>query len=115
MKLYGIPNCSTVKKARDWLDANHVVYEFHNFKKLGVDQTILSNWLSQQPWEKLVNRAGMTWRKLSDIEKSNIIDNASASELMRDKTSIIKRPVLEKNGKILCLGFNEEIYKELTS
>lgn len=113
MKLYGIPNCSTVKKARDWLDANHVAYEFHNFKKLGVDQTILNNWLSQQPWEKLVNRAGMTWRKLSDTEKSNIIDNASASELMRDKTSIIKRPVLEKNGKILCLGFNEETYKEL--
>lgn len=113
MKLYGIPNCSTVKKARDWLDENHIAYEFHNFKKLGVDQTIVDNWLSQQPREKLVNRAGMTWRKLSDEEKSEIIDNASASQLMRDKTSIIKRPILEKDGKILCLGFNETTYKEL--
>lgn len=113
MKLYGIPNCSTVKKARDWLDENHIAYEFHNFKKLGVDQTTLDNWLSQQPREKLVNRAGMTWRKLSDEEKSEITDNACASQLMREKTSIIKRPILEKDGKILCLGFNETTYKEL--
>lgn len=113
MKLYGIPNCNTVKKARDWLDANQVAYEFHNYKKLGVDQAILDNWLSQQPWEKLVNRAGMTWRKLSNEEKSEITDNASASKLMTEKTSIIKRPVLEKNGKVLCLGFNETTYKEL--
>jgi arsenate reductase len=114
MKLYGIPNCNSVKKARDWLEINQVNYTFHDFKKLGVNQDILDNWLSQQPWEKLVNRVGMTWRKLSDEEKAAITDNASATALMIAKTSIIKRPILESNNKILCLGFNEETYKEMT-
>lgn len=113
MKLYGIPNCNTVKKARVWLDEHQVDYEFHNFKKSGVDQAMLDNWLTQQPWEKLVNRAGMTWRKLSDAEKENITDNANASTLMIEKTSVIKRPILEKDGKVLCLGFNEDTYKIL--
>ncbi len=113
MKLYGIPNCNTVKKARDWLDANHIAYEFHDFKKLGIDEARLNNWLMQQPWEKLVNRAGMTWRSLSDTEKSKITDNASATALMREKTSAIKRPILEKDGKILGLGFDETEYRKL--
>lgn len=113
MKLYGIPNCNTVKKARVWLDESQIDYEFHNFKKLGVNQAMLDNWLKQQPWEKLVNRAGMTWRKLSDAEKANVIDNASASALMIEKTSVIKRPILEKNGKVLSLGFNEDTYTEM--
>lgn len=113
MILYGISNCSTVKKARVWLDENQISYEFHDFKKLGINQSTLDTWLKQQPWEKLVNRAGMTWRKLSDETKASIIDNASASQLMIEKTSIIKRPVLEKDGEILNLGFKEETYKEL--
>lgn len=113
MKLYGIPNCSTVKKARVWLDENKINYEFHDFKKRGVTQSTLDNWLKQQPWEKLINRAGMTWRKLSDETKANITDNTSASELMMEKTSVIKRPILEKNSEILCLGFNEDTYKEM--
>ena len=113
MKLYGIPNCNTVKKARDWLEANHVAYEFHDFKKLGIDEATLSNWLNQQPWEKLVNRTGMTWRNLSDETKTSVIDNSSASNLMREKTSVIKRPVLIKDGKILSLGFDETTYRKL--
>ena len=113
MKLYGIPNCSTVKKARVWLDNNQISYEFHDFKKLGVNQPTIDNWLKKQPWEKLVNRAGMTWRKLSDETKTSIVDNASASALMIEKTSVIKRPILEKNNEILCLGFNEDTYKEI--
>lgn len=113
MKLYGIPNCNTVKKARVWLDNNQISYEFHDFKKLGVNQPTIDNWLKKQPWEKLVNRAGMTWRKLSDETKTSIIDNASASALMIEKTSVIKRPILEKNNEILCLGFNEDTYKEI--
>jgi len=113
MKLYGIPNCNTVKKARDWLDANHIAYEFHDFKKLGVDETALNNWLSQQPWEKLVNRAGMTWRNLTETEKSAVINNISALNLMREKTSVIKRPILENDGKILGLGFDEATYGKL--
>ncbi len=112
MKLYGIPNCNTVKKARVWLDENQAQYEFHDFKKLGVNQSMIENWLAQQPWEKLINRAGMTWRKLSDETKANITNNASAAALMADKTSVIKRPILEQDGKILALGFKEDTYQE---
>lgn len=113
MKLYGIPNCNTVKKARDWLDSKHIAYEFHDFKKQGVSQQLLENWLTQFPHEKLINRAGLTWRGLDENTKAGIVDNASAIALMQAKTSVIKRPVLVKNGKILCLGFDEAIYKEL--
>lgn len=112
MKLYGIPNCNTVKKARDWLDSKHIAYEFHDFKKQGVSQQLLENWLTQFPHEKLINRAGLTWRGLDENTKAGIVDNASAIALMQAKTSVIKRPVLVKDGKILCLGFDEAIYKE---
>lgn len=112
MKLYGIPNCNTVKKARDWLDSKHIAYEFHDFKKQGVSQQLLENWLTQFPHEKLINRAGLTWRSLDENTKAGIVDNASAIALMQAKTSVIKRPVLVKDGKILCLGFDEAIYKE---
>lgn len=113
MKLYGIPNCNTVKKARDWLNSKHIAYEFHDFKKQGVSQQLLENWLTQFPHEKLINRAGLTWRGLDENTKAGIVDNASAIALMQAKTSVIKRPVLVKDGKILCLGFDEAIYKEL--
>lgn len=113
MQLFGIPNCSTVKKARDWLSNNSVAYEFNDFKKNTINQDLLESWLSQMPWEKLINRAGMTWRNLSDTEKLAVIDAKSALNLMLEKSSVIKRPVLVKDGKILCLGFTEAAYKEL--
>ncbi|MCB5184723.1 ArsC family reductase [Methylobacillus gramineus] len=115
MKLYGIPNCSTVKKARTWLDQNNIAYEFHDFKKSGISADTLHQWLSQVEWEKLVNRAGMTWRGLADAEKAAVTDAASASKLMQDKTSVIKRPVLVDQGKILNLGFTEAAYDKLFS
>ena len=114
MQLFGIPNCSTVKKARDWLEHNDVTYEFHDFKKHGVNQALLESWLTQMPWEKLVNRVGMTWRNLTDTEKTAVQDNSSAIALMLEKSSVIKRPVLIKNGKIISVGFNEIAYKELS-
>ena len=114
MQLFGIPNCSTVKKARDWLEHNDVTYEFHDFKKHGLNQVLLESWLTQMPWEKLVNRAGMTWRNLTDTEKTAVQDNSSAIALMLEKSSVIKRPVLVKNGKIISVGFNEIAYKELS-
>ncbi len=113
LKLYGIPNCNTVKKARDWLDANSVAYEFHDFKKHGVTPQLLENWLAQLPHKTLINRAGLTWRGLQGSIKESIVDNASAITLMQARTSVIKRPIIEKNGKILCLGFDEATYKEL--
>ena len=111
--LYGITNCNTVKKARDWLANNGISAEFYDFKKQGVSTELLENWLSQVPHEKLINRVGLTWRGLDDATKISIIDNASAIALMQTKTSVIKRPILEKNGKIVCLGFDEAAYKEL--
>jgi arsenate reductase (glutaredoxin) len=113
MKLYGIPNCNTVKKARDWLEAKAIAYEFHDFKKLGIDEATLNDWLKQQPWEKLVNRAGMTWRNLSDVEKAAVKDNASAIQLMMCKPSVIKRPVVVQANKIAALGFSEAEYEKL--
>ena len=113
MQLFGIPNCNTVKKARDWLTEHNIAYEFHDFKKNGVTQSLLEAWLNQQPWDKLVNRAGMTWRNLSDAEKTAVIDAPSAIKLMLEKSSVIKRPVLVQDGKIVCLGFTEAAYKEL--
>jgi len=115
MKLFGIPNCNTVKKARDWLDAHNIAYEFHDFKKQGIDQATIQHWLTQHPWEKLINRAGLTWRGLDDATKSSITDNASATTLMQTKTSVIKRPILEKDQKILALGFSDSDYQSLFS
>lgn len=113
MKLYGIPNCNTVKKARDWLDTNNITYTFHDFKKQGIDAATIQNWLTQHPWQKLINRAGLTWRGLDEATKSGITDNASATALMQEKTSVIKRPILEKDEQILALGFSESDYQRL--
>jgi len=113
MKLYGIPNCNTVKKSRDWLKQHHIEVEFHDFKKLGLDTNIAQNWLKQTDWTKLVNRSGMTWRKLTE-ERKQLVQNApTALALMQEKTSVIKRPILEKNGKILHLGFDESAYSKI--
>lgn len=113
MKLYGIPNCNTVKKARDWLEQHAVAYEFHDFKKLGLDNATAQSWLQQQPWEKLVNRSGMTWRNLPEAEKLAVVDAASALPLMQSKTSVIKRPLLVRDQQILALGFSEAEYQRI--
>lgn len=113
MKLYGIPNCNTVKKARDWLTAHQIAYEFHDFKKQGISEQQLQSWLTQLPESKLINRAGLTWRGLDEHTKQSIIDNASAITLMMAKTSVIKRPILEKDSKIIALGFSETEYSAL--
>ena len=113
MRLYGIPNCNTVKKARTWLTENHIDVQFHDFKKDGVNATLINSWLEQVPWDKLVNRAGMTWRGLSDAAKAVIQDNPSALRLMLEKPSVIKRPVLVNDGEILHLGFDENAYGKL--
>jgi arsenate reductase (glutaredoxin) len=113
MTLYGIPNCNTVKKARDWLAARNIAVEFHDFKKQGIIAADLSLWLSQIPHEILINRAGLTWRGLDQQTKNGITDNAAAIALMQAKTSVIKRPVLVKDGTVLCLGFDETRYADI--
>jgi arsenate reductase len=113
MKLYGIPNCDTVKKARAFLGAHDVAYEFHDFKKQGVDKAMLSAWLKQTGWQKLLKKTGPTWGKLPDVVKASIKDDASALALMLEQPNVIKRPVLEKNGKVLATGFAEADYEKL--
>ncbi len=121
MHLYGIPNCNTVKKARDWLLAHNIEYIFHDFKKEAPTETLIKTWLAEQPWEKLVNRAGMTWRNLSESEKSVVTDATSATALMMAKPSVIKRPILmdtaialsTNHEKTLHIGFSESAYETL--
>ena len=111
IKLYGIPNCDTMKKARRWLEANGVDYDFHDYKKLGVPENNLKAWVQKAGWETILNKRGTTWRKLDDELKHNI-DNKSAIKIMLDNPSIIKRPVLESN-QLLLIGFKEDEYRQL--
>ena len=104
MKLYGIKNCDTVKKARKWLDENDIEHEFHDFKKDGLDGGLLSRWEQAVGWETLLNRRGTTWRKLPD-EVRDTINAQSAHDIMLENPSIIKRPVVDRDGDI-SVGFN---------
>lgn len=112
MKLYGIPNCTTVKKARAWLETHGQAYDFHDYKKLGVPETTLQAAMGQLGWEALVNRAGPTWRKLPDEVKASVTDAASALAVMRAHASVIKRPLLERDGRFEA-GFKDERYADL--
>jgi len=112
MKLYGIPNCTTVKKARAWLAGQALDVAFHDFKKQGVDAGWLHQVVAQTGWQALVNTRGTTWRKLTDADKAAVIDEASAIALMQAHPSVIKRPVLERDGHY-HLGFAEDQYEAL--
>ncbi len=114
MRLYGIPNCGTVKKARAWLELHDVKYEFLDFKKHPITETLLSGWLKQIGWQRLLKKTGPTWGQLPVEVKASIKDNVSALALMLEKPNIIKRPVLEHKGKVLATGFNETDYRNLT-
>jgi arsenate reductase len=113
MRLYGIPNCGTVKKARAWLDEHGMDYEFHDFKKHGVTEALLSGWLRQVGWQKLLKKTGPTWGQLPDAVKASVKDDQSALALMLEKPNVIKRPVLERDGRVLATGFNETEYENL--
>ncbi|MFA5371402.1 MAG: arsenate reductase [Sideroxydans sp.] len=113
MKLYGIPNCGTVKKVRAWLEAHGFEYEFIDFKKHPITGALLSSWLQQVGWQRLLKKTGPTWGQLPDGIKASIKDDASALALMLEKPNIIKRPVLERNGKVLATGFNPSDYEKL--
>ena len=108
--LYGIPNCDTVKKARAWLDAQGVAYSFHDFKKQGLDQSLAQGWLREIGPELLINRKGTTWRGLSDDRKAQAETSAGALALMLESPSVIKRPVLDRDGA-LSVGFAPDTYK----
>ncbi|BEV70678.1 MULTISPECIES: arsenate reductase [unclassified Paludibacterium] len=109
--VYGIPNCASVKKARQWLEAQGIDYTFHDFKKLGIDSEHLTRWVSACGLDRVLNRKGTTWRALSESEKSAADTLAGALTLMETHTSLIKRPVIVHQGGIL-LGFDAPAYQE---
>ncbi len=109
--LYGIRNCDTMKKAWTWLDQHGVAYAFHDYKKEGVARDKLEAWVGQAGWETLLNRAGTTFRKLPDEDRTNL-DAEKAIRLMQAQPSMIKRPVLETEGRLL-VGFKPEAYAQL--
>ena len=114
IKVYGIKNCDTVKKSLNWLSEHQISFEFVDYKKVGVDQKKMVQFLKKFGHEKLINRKGITWKKLSAEEQSKIIDNKSALELMIEKPSVIKRPLVDLGSKQI-LGFDaDEYFNELS-
>lgn len=106
--MYGIKNCDTVKKAILWLNENKIPFEFHDYKKEGITSAKLKEWHQQVGWETLLNRKGTTYRNLSEDEKK-ITTATAALKIMKEQTSIIKRPVIE-GGKNLVVGFDKDVY-----
>lgn len=115
MTVYGIPNCNTVKKSIDWLKANQIDYEFHDFKKKGVTAEKLNEWCNFFGWETVLNRKGLTWKKLSKEEQAAIDNQEKAIAYLIENTSAIKRPILEKNGHAILISFDENRYAETLS
>jgi arsenate reductase len=111
--VYGIPNCDTVKKARVWLEEHGVEFEFHDFKKAGVSEPLVKDWLKDVPLESLINKRGTTWRGLSDSMKAAADTQSGAIALMIHKPSVIRRPVVVVNGRVKTLGFSADDYATL--
>ena len=108
--IYGIKNCDTMKKARAWLDKAGVAYAFHDYKSAGIEKDKLERWAKKAGWETIINRAGLTFKKLPDKDKDGLTE-AKAIKLMLAQPSMIKRPVLELGGGKLLVGFKPEAYE----
>ncbi len=108
LTVYGIPNCDTIKKTLNWLKINNIEYQFHDYKKQGISREKIENWLSQSEWNLLVNRAGTTFKQLTEEQKAAIQSNEGALGLMLENPSVIKRPIIEANGKIVKIGWKPE-------
>ncbi|WP_410498168.1 ArsC family reductase [Chitinibacter sp. S2-10] len=112
MKLFGIPNCDTVKKARVWLTENGFDYEWHDFKKQGLSAEQVQQWIDAIGWEVLINKQGTTWRKLDETTKASVVDADSAIAVMIANPSVIKRPVLVTK-KQTQVGFKPDMYETI--
>lgn len=106
--IYGIKNCDTMKKARGWLEEHGIAYTFHDYKAVGIDRAHLQVWTKEAGWETVLNRAGTTFRKLPEADR-NDLDEGKAIALMLQQPSMIKRPVVEANGKLM-IGFKSDGY-----
>ena len=114
--LYGIPNCDTVKKARAWLNEHGVTHQFHDFKKQGVSDATLDRWMSALGWESLLNRKGTTWRSLDEATRAAVESATAARDVMRNHTSLIKRPVVEWDAEgAVSVGFSAEEWRRQLS
>ena len=109
--VYGIKNCDTMTKARRWLESKKIAYHFHDYKAAGIDKVALEEWVKKVGWQVLFNRAGTTFRKLSDADKEDMTERKAVA-LMLAQPSLIKRPVLDAEGK-LTVGYKPEEYKAL--
>ena len=107
-KVYGIKNCDTMKKVFAWLDAKHIAYEFHDYKKAGVPPGKLKEWARKTGWEKLANTRGPTWRKIPEVQRTDLTE-AKALALLEANTSAIKRPIVEAGAQLL-VGFDEDAF-----
>jgi len=110
LKVYGIKNCDTIKKALAWLDARQLAYEFIDYKKAGVVDAHLPDWNQRAGWQTLLNTRGLMWKRLSEEERTDV-DESAALALMRDYPTLIKRPVID-TGKTLLVGFDPERYEK---
>jgi arsenate reductase (glutaredoxin) len=108
--VYGIANCDSVKKARNWLTEHGLAYQFHDFKKQGVPMAQLPGWMAAAGWELLLNRKGTTWRKLDDATRGAVVDAPSATALMLAQPSVIKRPVVVWPNGQLSVGFDAAVF-----
>jgi Spx/MgsR family transcriptional regulator len=108
--MYGIKNCDTIKKARTWLETHGVDYSFHDYNAAGIEKARLETWVKELGWESVLNRAGMTFRKLADSEREGLTER-KAIALMIAQPSMIKRPLVEAGGKLI-LGFKPETYEK---
>ncbi|WP_036678287.1 ArsC family reductase [Daejeonella oryzae] len=111
MKVYGIKNCNTVSKTITWLNENNIEFEFHDYKKSGISESKLKEWADQVGWEALINKRGTTWKKLDAETQISIVSPETAFAVIVQKTSLIKRPILETSKGIL-LGFEESVYRK---
>ena len=111
IRIYGIKNCDTMKKAFAWLDANGVAYEFIDYKKAGVAAARLPDWNAAVGWQTLLNSRGLMWKKLAEADRADV-DEAKALALKAATPSLIKRPVVE-NGDQVIVGFDAERYRRL--
>ena len=112
--IYGIKNCDTMKKARAWLDQHGVAYDFHDYKTAGIEREQLERWSKKGGWETLLNRSGLTFKKLPDKDKQGLTEK-KAIALMLGQPSMIKRPVLDLGGGKLVVGFKPELYDEVVA
>ena len=109
MIIYGISNCDTVKKAKNWLDQHSIDYQFHDFRKQGLDETTINQWLKTVSWDKILNKRSTSWRNL-DASIQQAVNSSNVVSLLVENPTLIKRPVMDVNGTI-TIGFNADTYQ----